>query len=64
MEPKSSNGEGPAVEAPTSSRSLPQDINGKLLMAMKLKDDGTEFYKAGKYKNAITSYAKVTAFTR
>ena len=62
MEPKTSYGEAPA-EA-TSLRSLPQDINGKLAMAMKLKNDGTEFFKAGKYKNAITSYAKVTAFTR
>lgn len=41
-----------------------QDISGKLTMAIKYKEEGTEHFKKANYKKAIVSYAKVTAFTR
>lgn len=41
-----------------------QDIGGKLTMAVKYKEEGTEHFKKANYKKAIVSYAKVTAFTR
>ena len=47
-----------------SLQPLPQDINGKLSMALRYKEEGTEHFKAGNFKKAIASYAKVTAFTR
>ena len=43
---------------------LPQDVKGKLSQAQKYKEEGTDHFKAGNFKKAISSYAKVTAFTR
>ena len=40
------------------------DVHGKLTIATKHKEEGTEYFKAGNYKKAISCYAKVTAFTR
>ena len=45
-------------------QSLPQDVAGKLLIAFKYKEEGTTHFKAGNFKKAIATYAKVTAFTK
>jgi hypothetical protein len=58
LEGKSSNGESSDV------KSNLQDVGGKLTMAIKYKEEGTEHFKMANYKKAIVSYAKVTAFTR
>jgi hypothetical protein len=58
LEGKSSNDESSDV------KSNLQDIGGKLTMAIKHKEEGTEHFKMANYKKAIVSYAKVTAFTR
>lgn len=44
--------------------SVLHDVHGKLATALKHKEEGTEYFKAGNYKKAISCYAKVTAFTR
>lgn len=48
----------------TTRHPLPQDVAGKLSAALKYKEEGTVHFKAGNFKKAIASYAKVTAFTR
>ena len=45
-------------------QSLPQDVAGKLSLALKYKEEGTVHFKAGNFKKAIATYAKVTAFTK
>jgi Flp pilus assembly protein TadD len=40
------------------------DIDKKLATALTYKEQGTDHFKAGNFKKAIATYAKVMAFTR
>jgi hypothetical protein len=57
-------GENAVVGESVVRPSILHDVHGKLAIAMKHKEEGTEHFKAGNYKKAVSCYAKVTAFTR
>lgn len=57
--------ESAPVEKPTSSmKPFPTDNQGKIDYAADLKNSGNDLFKEGKYKKAITTYAKAMAFTK
>jgi tetratricopeptide (TPR) repeat protein len=43
---------------------FPDDIEGMIEYASKVKDEGNLYFKAGKNKKALLTYAKVFAFTK
>lgn len=53
------------VEQPTVERKpFPTDNQGKIDRAVELKNTGNQYFKDGKFKKAITTYATSMAFTK
>ena len=64
MDASADCGENALVTEAGVRPSFLHDVHGKLAIAIKHKEEGTEHFKAGNYKKAVSCYAKVTAFTR
>jgi tetratricopeptide (TPR) repeat protein len=57
-----SNDDNKPIVADSKKRKLPQTMDEKIAEAMRLKNEGNDFFKDGRYKKAITVYSKVFAY--